>query len=110
MGGRSLIALTFFLICVNTTLAQTTAFTYQGKLSDGANPASGTYDMQFKLFDTAALGTGRQLGPTITNSSVPVTAGNFTVQLGFGPAAFSGPPRFLEICGPKAARKQPLIR
>lgn len=41
MGGRSLIALTFFLICVNTTLAQTTAFTYQGKLSDGANPASG---------------------------------------------------------------------
>jgi hypothetical protein len=34
------------------TLAQTTAFTYQGKLSDGGNAATGQYDFQFKLFDT----------------------------------------------------------
>ena len=53
--------------------------------------------MQFKLFDTAAPGTGRQLGPTVTNSSVPVTAGNFTMELDFGAGAFSGPLRFLEI-------------
>jgi hypothetical protein len=31
--------------------AQTTAFTYQGRLSDGANPANGTYQMQFALYD-----------------------------------------------------------
>ena len=29
MKGRNLIALTLFVVCVNTTLAQTTAFTYQ---------------------------------------------------------------------------------
>jgi hypothetical protein len=86
-----------FLGSVNATLAQTTAFTYQGKLSDGASPANGNYDMQFKLFDTATVGTGIQQGPTITNPSLPVTAGIFTVQLDFGLAPFSGPPRFLEI-------------
>src|SRR5439155_22471062 len=35
--------------------------------------------------------------PTITNSTVLVTAGIFTVQLDFGAGVFSGPPRFLEI-------------
>ena len=29
--------------------AQGTAFTYQGKLSDGGAPASGSYDFQFGL-------------------------------------------------------------
>jgi len=86
-----------FIVSVNTTLAQTTAFTYQGKLSDGANPANGNYDMQFNLFDTATVGTGTRQGPTITNSFVQVTAGIFTVQLDFGLGALSGPPRFLEI-------------
>src|SRR6266498_1307925 len=97
MKGRNLIALTVFLVCVNTALAQTTAFTYQGKLTDGANPANGVYDMQFKLFDTASVGTGVQQGPTITNPSVSVAVGIFSVQLDFGAGAFSGPPRFLEI-------------
>jgi hypothetical protein len=97
MRVRILIALMLFIVSVDATPAQTTAFTYQGKLSDGAGPASGNYDIQFKLFDTATVGTGTQQGPTITNPSVPVTAGIFTVQLDFGAAVFSGPPRFLEI-------------
>jgi len=29
--------------------AQTTAFTYQGRLNDGANPASGNYDLRFTI-------------------------------------------------------------
>jgi len=85
------------LVSVNAASAQTTVFTYQGKLTDGANPANGSYDMQFKLFDTATVGTGHQIGAAITNSSVPVSAGSFTVQLDFGAGAFGGPPRFLEI-------------
>jgi len=97
MRVRILFALVLFLASVNATLAQTSAFTYQGKLSDGANPASGNYDMQFKLFDTATVGTGIQQGPTVTNPSVTATAGIFTVQLDFGAAVFSGLPRFLEI-------------
>ena len=97
MRVRILIALLLVIAGAAAASAQSTAFTYQGKLSDGANPASGTYDMQFKLFDTATVGTGVQQGPTITNSSVSATAGIFTVQLDFGAGAFSGPPRFLEI-------------
>ena len=59
---------------VNHATAQTTAFTYQGKLTDGANLANGNYDMQFKLFDTATVGTGTQQGSFIANASVTVTA------------------------------------
>jgi len=94
---RLLTAIALLVVCASIALGQTSAFTYQGKLTDGGNPANGNYDRQFKLFDTAAVGTGLQLGPTITNPSVPVTAGIFTVQLDFGAGAFSGPPRFLEI-------------
>ncbi|HXI90199.1 MAG TPA: tail fiber domain-containing protein [Blastocatellia bacterium] len=82
-----------------TALAQGTAFTYQGKLTDSGNPATGQYDFQLKLFDTATVGTGTQQGPTVTVSNVTVTAGIFTVQLDFGVCAscFDGSARFLEI-------------
>jgi trimeric autotransporter adhesin len=83
----------------STAVAQGTAFTYQGKLSDNSNPASGPYDFQFKLFDTQTVGTGTQQGTTVLVSNVTVTAGIFTVQLDFGACAncFNGAPRFLEI-------------
>jgi len=79
------------------TLAQTSAFTYQGKLTDTGSPANGAYDFQFKLFD--ALSSGTQLGSTLTLNSVTVTSGVFTVNLDFGVCAscFSGADRFLEI-------------
>jgi hypothetical protein len=75
--------------------AQTTIFTYQGRLTDGGNPANGNYDLQFSLFDAATGLT--QIGPTLTRNGVNVTSGAFTVQLDFGAAAFSGADRFLEI-------------
>jgi hypothetical protein len=46
-----------FLEVYNTAFAQTTAFTYQGRLTDAGNPASGNYDLQFKLFDAPSGGT-----------------------------------------------------
>jgi hypothetical protein len=82
------------LIVVNSTLAQTTSFTYQGKLTDGSNPASGTYDFQFALFDSLSGGT--QIGSTLTLAGTSVTGGAFTVQLDFGVNAFPGANRFLE--------------
>lgn len=94
---RFTICLAIYVISIGSLWAQTTAFTYQGKLNDGANPANGTYDMQFKLFDTSIVGTGVQQGPTITNGSVTVSSGVFSVQLPVGSEPFSGPPRFLEI-------------
>jgi hypothetical protein len=88
------------LVCLALSanaFAQSSGFTYQGKLTDSANPADGLFDMQFKLFDTHAVGTGIQQGLTITNSSVQVTNGTFTIELDFGSAVFDGSARFLEI-------------
>jgi hypothetical protein len=53
--------------------------------------------MQFKLFDSATVGTGTQQGSAITDSAVQVTNGVFTVQLDFGTGIFDGSARFLEI-------------
>lgn len=75
--------------------SQTSVFLYQGRLNDGGNPANGTYDMQFKLFD--AISGGAQIGSTQTNASVTVSAGTFAVALDFGVNAFNGANRFLEV-------------
>jgi len=89
------------LVFVSATfaLAQTTSFTYQGRLSDGGTPASGTYDLQFTLWDALSGGTQQpQPAPvTVTRTSVLVTGGIFTVPLDFGATAFPGAARFLEI-------------
>lgn len=87
------------LLCVLGSIgyAQTTAFTYQGKLTDAGNPANGNYDLQFKLFDTVTVGTGTQQGATLVRNPVVVSAGIFTVTLDFGANVFSGAARFLEI-------------
>ena len=74
--------------------AQGTAFTYQGRLNDGASPANGSYDLTFALFN-ASSGVG-QLGSTFTNSATAVSNGLFTVTLDFG-NQFAGADRWLEI-------------
>ena len=96
---RVLVLLTIALLAHVTAYGQGTAFTYQGKLTDNGNPASGQYDFQFKLFDTATVGTGIQQGATFIPPPVTVTAGLFTVQLDFGACStcFDGSARFLEI-------------
>ena len=71
-----------------------TAFTYQGRLTDAGNPASGAYDLQLALFDAAS--GGAQIGTTLTRDDVAVTNGLFTVSLDFG-AVFAGNKRWLEI-------------
>ena len=71
-----------------------TAFTYQGRLNDGASPASGVYDLRFAVYDADERGT--QIGPAITNSSVMVADGLFTVLLDFG-SVFDGDARWLEV-------------
>jgi hypothetical protein len=82
---------------VSTTIySQTTAFTYQGHLSDGSTAANGTYNVQLTLFDAATGGT--QIGAPQTDTNVSVVNGAFTVQLDFGANSFaSGANRFLEI-------------
>jgi hypothetical protein len=71
-----------------------TAFTYQGRLTDGGGPANGGYDLQFVLYDAAAGGAA--VGPLQTRDDILVTGGLFTVSLDFG-AVFGGARRWLEV-------------
>lgn len=84
-----------FLGLAATVGAQTTAFSYQGSLTDAGNPANGAFQMQFKMFD--ALSGGTQIGSTLTDLPVAVTNGVFSVKLDFGANALSGANRWLEI-------------
>jgi hypothetical protein len=70
-----------------------TAFTYQGRLQDGTNAATGLYDLSFALYDAAS--GGNQLGPGLTNTAVGVTNGVFSVLLDFGANVFDGNARWL---------------
>ena len=77
-------------------LAQgTTAFTYQGRLTDTGAPASGSYDLRFTLY--AALTGPGQVGAAVTNPATAVSNGLFTVSLDFGVGIFAGGARWLEI-------------
>ena len=85
----------WLIVGSSATLAQTTGFTYQGRLTDGGTAANGNYDLQFALFDSLSGGT--QVGSTQTLNTVAVSNGVFTVSLDFGANAFPGASRFLEI-------------
>src|SRR6184192_2012447 len=84
-----------FLFAAASAFAQTSSFTYQGRLTDGGAAANGNYDLQFALFDS--LSGGAQVGSTQTLNTVAVSNGVFTVGLDFGANAFNGANRFLEI-------------
>ena len=79
-----------FALClfslVQTNQAQTTAFTYQGKLTDSAAAANGQYDFLFTVWgsDTGGL----PVSGDILLENVQVTSGIFTVNLDFGTAPF----------------------
>jgi len=52
-----------------SSFAQGTAFTYQGRLNDGAAAAHGTYDFRFKLFQDSFGNT--QAGGTVLMTAWP---------------------------------------
>jgi len=84
-----------FLCIASEAVPVSTSFTYQGRLSDGAVPANGSYDFSFAIYDAPSV--GNQVGSTLTNSAVLVSNGLFTVLLDFGPGAFAGDARWLEV-------------
>lgn len=77
------------------TLAQGTAFTYQGRLGDSGSPANGRYDLKFTIYDSA--GGGLVVAGPLTNAPTAVSNGLFTVPLDFGTNVFTGTARWLEI-------------
>lgn len=76
-------------------VAQDTAFTYQGQLASSGQPATGSYDLQARLFNAEADGV--QVGPVVVKLAVTVTGGFFTTSLDFGPGVFDGAARWLEL-------------
>ena len=76
-------------------VSQITAFTYQGRLNDGTNPATGIYDLRFTIYDSTNL-PGTLIAGPLTNNATAVSNGLFTTALDFG-IAFDGTPRWLEI-------------
>src|SRR5260370_2254079 len=95
----TLLVVLFLLMSASPAFAQSTTFTYQGRLQDGGTHANGSYDLQLTLWDASSGGTQQpQPSPvTVTRTSVLVTSGIFTVPLDFGGIAFPGDDRFLEI-------------
>ena len=83
-----------FLLCAAAS-AQTTEFTYQGKLADTGTP-SPTYDFEFRLC-ASETNCPAPLA-VLPQSAVAVSGGGiFTVKLNFGANFFDGSDRFLEI-------------
>ena len=72
-------------------LAVGNGFTYQGYLTDGDQPANGSYDFYFELFDVSIEGI--PIGTT-TVEDIEVADGLFSVVLDFGAEAFNGDERW----------------
>ena len=90
------LSLMVMLVAAFSLSAQTTEFTYQGKLTDtGDGTPSATYDFELRLWDVES-GGGMPLA-TLQRLGVAVTGGIFTFNLDFGPASFDGSNRWLEI-------------
>lgn len=90
--------LALLLLTLNAPVAaraQSTAFTYQGSLTAGGSPVTGSYDLIFSLFDTN-FGGAAIAGPA-TNDATLVSNGLFTATIDFGPGIFNGGSYWLEI-------------
>lgn len=95
LGAAAGLALAFGTLAVSAeTDAVGTAFSYQGRLTIDGVPASGSYDIQFRLYDASISGT---VLATTTATAQQVDKGVFTSMLDFGTAAFTGQQRWLEI-------------
>lgn len=88
--AKSIVFLVVCFCCLNQAIqAQTTAFTYQGKLTDGGMSPTAQYDFLFTIFG-ADVG-GAPVSGDIIVENVQVTNGIFTVNLDFGTVPFDSP-------------------
>ena len=78
----------------STGFAQSSAFSYQGRLLAGGSPATGTFDLRFKLYADSLGNT--QVGSTFLTNAVDVSNGLFIVVLDFG-NQFPGANRWLGV-------------
>jgi hypothetical protein len=83
------------LLTLDNVFAQSSLFTYQGKLDTNGVPYSGSAEFQFTLWDA---GTNGNSVATNNPTSIITTVANglFTVTLDFGISPFTGDSRFLQ--------------
>src|SRR5215204_5790287 len=72
-----LIFAAFMMLFSSAVCGQGNAFSFQGRLNDGTNPANGRYDLEFKLFDAVAGST--QIGPSVARPNTILINGVFSV-------------------------------
>lgn len=89
------LALIVLAICGRAVHAQSTNFSYQGQLTQANQPATGLFDMRFRLYDSGNSTT--PIGSAVCIDNVTVADGRFTAMLDFGPQFRSTSDRFLEI-------------
>ena len=75
--------------------AQGTAFTYQGRLNDGGNPANGAYDFRFRLASDPLA--NNYVGGAYLTNGIAVSNGLFITTMDFGPGIFTGSNYWLEV-------------
>lgn len=83
------------LLAATSSLAQGTAFVYQGRLADRSRSVNGSFDVSFSLFPTATGGT--RIGPILSFPATSITNGLFTLSIDFGQGAFDGQDRWIEL-------------
>src|SRR5262249_52793634 len=81
--------------CAETSKAQSTIFSYQGRLNLSGSPANGFYDLKFTIYKIET--NGLVFGGPITNFAVGVINGLFNTSLDFGAAPFLGVNRWMEV-------------
>ena len=93
-----LLLVTAALLAATAAFAQTpmgTAFTFQGELRKGGLPYNGTVDLVLRMYDDPAA--GNQIGGDVAIAGATVTNGLFVVTPDFGPGAFDGNARWLQV-------------
>ena len=93
--SKQIFLFSFLLLVVLSAaaLAQTTEFSYQGRLSEAGSPATGTRFFRFTLFDE----NGAAIPGATVDQTLTVTSGVFNTTLDFGAGVFPGANRSLEI-------------
>jgi hypothetical protein len=71
-----------------------TAFTYQGRLTEGGSFAGGGYDFRFRLYDSV---NGGELVSTYLADGITIVDGLFTTKVDFDTGVFEGDARWLEV-------------
>lgn len=82
-------------VALNPVAATGSTFTYQGELRQDDAPYGGACDFEFVLFGTADGGS--PVGDSVVLTNHAVADGRFTAHLDFGPGAFTGDARWLEV-------------